>query len=245
MEKDNLGEGKIKNRGYPEDLAKELIAADLFSELAENFHREGKIEEALIICQQGLNLRPDNLRLRLILGKCYLEKGFLPEAKEQLEKVKEEIEECFSVYKLLSQVYLQEKDVEGAMATLRKALSLPLEEDKPKRKLTPLEMDIWQKKIAFLISATRGENRASPMLSLAQETFQTETMAQIYWKQGRKEKALEIYRELVNRDPANKDLRERFTALAKTFAEEKNLAQKQKVIEQLEKWLAAISLKEK
>jgi len=245
MNKDNLGEGKIDNRENPEDLAKELISADFFPELAEAFQRQEKIEEAIIICQQGLNLRPDNLRLRLILGKCYLEKGFLQEAQEQLERVKEGIEECFSVYKLLSQVYLQEKDVEGAMATLKKALSLPLEEDKPKKKLTPLEVDIWQKKIAPLISATKREDRASPTLPLAQETFQTETMAQIYWKQGRKEKALEIYRELMVRDPENKDLRERFTALAKTLEEEKKLAQKQKVIEQLEKWLAAIPLKEK
>lgn len=246
MVKDNLGEKKTEDSGKAEDLAKKIMAADLFPEFAEALLKQGRIEEAIIICRQGLNLRPDSLRLRLILGKCYLEKGLLPEAKEQLERVKEEIEECFSVYKVLSQVYLQEKDVEGAMTTLKKALTLPAEEDKPKKKLTPLELDIWLKKIAPLISATKAEEeKESPVLPLAQETFQTETMAQIYWKQGRKEKALEIYRELLAREPENKDLRERFAYLSKTLEEEKKLAQKQKIIGQLEKWLAALSLKER
>lgn len=246
MTKDNIVGEKTNNSGDHEELAKEIVTSDLFPELAEALQKQGKIAEAIIICQQGLNLRPDNLKLRLILGKCYLEKGLLVEAKEQLERVKEGIEECFSVYKVLSQVYLQEKDVEGAMATLKKALSLPLEEAKPQKKLTPLEMDIWQKKIASLISAAQGEeNRESPMLPLSQETFQTETMAQIYWKQGRKEKALEIYRELLAREPENKDLRARFTSFAKTLEEEKKQAQKQKVIDQLEKWLAVLSLKER
>lgn len=246
MGKDNFINAKIENLDIPEDLAKEIEAADLFPELAEAFQKQGKIAEALIISQQGLKLRPDNLRLRLILGKCYLEKGLLPEAKEQLERVKEGIEECFSVYKVLSQVYLQEKDVEGAMATLKKALTLPLEEEKSQKKLTPLEMDIWQKKVAPLISIAKAEeNKESSMWPLTQETFQTETMAQIYWKQGRKEKALEIYRELLAREPENKDLRERFLCLARTLEEEQKQAQKQKVIDQLEKWLAVLSLKER
>ncbi len=242
MVKDNLCDKKNEDSGKPE----EMIASDLFPEFAEALQKQGRIEEAIIICRHGLNLRPDNLRLRLMLGKCYLEKGLLAEAKEQLERVKEGIEECFSVYKVLSQVYLQEKDVERAMTTLKKALTLPAEEEKPKEKLTPLEIDIWLKKIAPLISATKAEEqKESPMLPLAQETFQTETMAQIYWKQGRKEKALEIYRELLARDPENKDLQERLASLSKTLEEEKKLAQKQKIISQLEKWLAALSLKER
>ncbi|MGQ9693392.1 MAG: tetratricopeptide repeat protein [Thermodesulfobacteriota bacterium] len=246
MVKDNFIDEKMENLGNAEGLPKEIIASDLFPDLAEAFQKQGRIEEAIIICQQGVNLRPDNLRLRLILGKCYLEKGILPEAKEQLERVKEGIEECFSVYKVLSQVYLQEKDVERAMATLKQALTLPLEEDKPQKKLTPLEIDIWQKKIRPLISAPTGEEgKESHLWPLAQEAFQTETMAQIYWKQGRKEKALEIYRELLARDPENKDLRERYSSLEKKWEEEKKLAQRQKVIDQLEKWLATLSLKEK
>ncbi len=97
-------------------------------------------------------------------------------------------------------------------------------------------MDIWQKKIAPLFSAAKAEeDRESPLCPLAQETFQTETMAQIYWKQGRKEKALEIYRELLAREPENKDLRARFVSLTKSLEEEKKLAQRKKIIKSIRK----------
>ncbi len=245
MKEDHFGEGKLENLLIPEDLPQEIIASGLFPELAEAFQREGRVEEAIIICEQGLTVRPDNLKAHLILGGCYLQKGCLGEAREHLEKVREGVEECFSVYKLLSQVYLQAGDVEGAMASLKKALTLPSEEEKATKKVTPLELDMWQKKIAPLIAVPSKEEGESPTLPLIQETFHTETMAQIYWKQGRKEKALEIYRELLARDPDNKNLREKYSSLVESLKEENKQLQKQKVIEQLENWLRVLSSKER
>ncbi len=245
MKKGNFGEGKLEHLLIPEDLLQEIMASNLFPELAEALQREGRVEEAIIICEQGLTVRPDNLKAHLILGGCYLQKGCLGEAREHLEKVREGIEECFSVYKLLSQVYLRDGDVEGAMASLKKTLTLPPAEDKARKKVTPLELDMWQKKIAPLISVLRKEDRESPMVPLAHETFHTETMAQIYWKQGRKEKALEIYRELLARDPDNKNLREKYSSLVESLEEENKQVQKQKLIEHLENWLRVLSSKER
>lgn len=222
----------LENLDLPPELQEALMEASHFPEFAEAYRLQGKIEEAIKICTLGLHKRPDNIKGRFVLGRCYFDKGLFKEAKVELERVKEEIEGCLLVYKLLSLVYLQEKEVERALEALRKALLWPEAEEKSVKGLTPLEINIWQKKIEPLISSPQPK---------APETFHTETMAQIYLKQGRKEKALEIYRELLARDPANKVWQEKYNSLALSLEEEKRKAGREEVIRHLEKWLAKIS----
>lgn len=229
---------QTENLDIPEEAAKAVADAEFFPDLAEAFRLQGKTEEAIKICRLGLEKNPHKLKGHLVLGRCYLEKGLWSLAKEELEKVQKEMEACFLVYRLLSQVYLQEKDVERALETLRNALFFSATEKKEEKGLPPLEINIWQKKLEPFFFPAQAEKKE-------EKTFQTETLAQIYLKQGRKEKALEIYRELLAREPENNYLQEKYATLAKDLAAEKKLVQRQKVIDQLEKWLAVVSLREK
>ena len=62
-------------------------SSNLFIQLAETHRLQGRYEEAIQICREGLQKAPEALRGRLILGKCYFEKGMNAEAKQELEKV--------------------------------------------------------------------------------------------------------------------------------------------------------------
>jgi tetratricopeptide (TPR) repeat protein len=76
------------------------LKSNVFVQLAEAYRSQGRYEEAIATCQKGLEKMPDSLRGRLLLGKCYLEKNMIPQAKEELEKVVQEMEECFHPFEL-------------------------------------------------------------------------------------------------------------------------------------------------
>lgn len=250
MGKDNLPRDEKIFDGHEEAL--DAVAnSPLFSQLAEAYRLQGRYEEAIDTCRKGLWKNPDALRGRLILGRCYLEKGMVAEAKGELEKVAEGIEECLSVYKLLSQVYLQEKNIDRALEVLRKSLYFPAEEDKPKRGMTPLELDLPQQKIKPALAPTPpdsqediAEERKSFTEKAAKEAIQTDTLAEIYIKQGHPEKALSIYKDILYREPENIQVKEKYETLQKRLDAERRAASRQRIINRLERWLAVVSSKE-
>ncbi|MDI6754693.1 MAG: tetratricopeptide repeat protein [Thermodesulfobacteriota bacterium] len=250
MGKDNLPRDEKIFDGHEEAL--DAVAnSPLFSQLAEAYRLQGRYDEAIDTCRKGLEKNPDALRGRLILGRCYLEKGMVAEAKGELEKVAEGIEECLSVYKLLSQVYLQEKNIDRALEVLRKALYFPPEEEKPKKGMTPLEMDLLQQKIKPALAPTppdsqedAAEERKSIAEKVAKKAIQTDTLAEIYIKQGHPEKALSIYKEILSRDPENIQVKEKYETLQKRLDMERRAASRQRVINRLEHWLTVVSSKE-
>ena len=137
--KEDLQGRKDKEVGAQEVALAAGLKSSVFVQLAEAYRSQGRYEEAIATCQKGLEKMPDSVRGRLLLGRCYLEKSMIPQAKEELEKVAREIEECFSVYKLLSLVYLHEKNPEKALEVLKKSLSLPPTEGSPRKPVSPLE----------------------------------------------------------------------------------------------------------
>lgn len=231
-----------------EEALNAVTNSNFFTQLAEAYRLQGRLDEAIDTCRKGLEKMPDALLGRLILGRCYLEKGLTAEAKEELEKVAAGIEECLSVYKLLSQVYLQEKNVDRALEVLRKALYFPPEEEKPQKGLTPMEMDLFHRKVQPFLAGRKPEaqdelqeSQKAAAGEKAQNGFQTDTLAEIYIQQGRKEKALAIFQEILSREPENITVKEKLAALQEQIKKERKIAMRQTVVRQLEHWLAAVS----
>lgn len=216
-------------------------SSNLFIQLAEAHRLQGRYEEAIRICREGLKKTPEALRGRLILGKCYLERGMNTEAKQELEKVVAGIEECLPVFKLLSQVYLQEKNGDPA-------LYHSPEEEKPKKGLTLLEMNLLQQKInrqSIPVEADIQEDLAAPGRTLpgdqTPKVIQTDTLAEIYLKQGHLEKALSIYQEILTREPGNTEVQGKYEILKRRLGSQQKAASVQKVIHTLERWLMAVA----
>ncbi len=210
---------------------------DSFVERAEAHRREGRYEEAISICREGLRNTPEALRGRLIMGMCYLESGLPAEAKEELEKVAEGIEECLPVFKLLSQIYLQENNVNSS----------PKEEN-PEKGLTPLEVSVKEQKTQWksisgepgLEEGVAGQEEALRDDSMP-KVIHTDTLAEIYLKQGHPQKALAIYQEILTREPGNPEVQGKYERLKQRLISQQKAASRRKVIQKLERWLTAVS----
>ena len=153
---------KDREVGAQEVVLAAGLKSSVFVQLAEAYRSQGRYEEAIATCQKGLEKMPDSLRGRLLLGKCYLEKTMIPQAREELEKVAREIEECFSVYKLLSLVYLHEKNPEKALEALKKSLSLPPAEGSSRKPVSPLETVLPHREAKSPLAPPRFDHPRSP-----------------------------------------------------------------------------------
>jgi tetratricopeptide (TPR) repeat protein len=102
----------------PEEIErlKEKIAKDpnskLFVPLAEEYKKSGMISEAIDVLTQGLDRQPGYLSARVSLGKIFMEKSMLDEAKAEFEKVIAAIPDNLYAHKKLAEIYrdLGEKD---------------------------------------------------------------------------------------------------------------------------------------
>ena len=213
------------------------VNPDSFVERAEAHLREGRYQEAISICREGLRKTPEALRGRLIMGMCYLESGLPAEAKQELEKVAEGIEECLPVFKLLSQIYLQEKDVNSS----------PKEEN-PEKGLTPLEVSEEEQKTQWKsISGKPGlhEGVVGQEETLRDDSMpkviHTDTLAEIYLKQGHLQKALAVYQEILTREPGNPEVQGKYARLKQRLISQQKAASRRKVIQKLERWLTAVA----
>jgi tetratricopeptide (TPR) repeat protein len=217
----------------------------LFVARAEALRVQNRLAEAVDVLKQGLEENPDCLPARLLLGRCYWEREMPQEAKIELEKVSAVIEECLPVYKFLSKVYVRErKDVDKALEAVRRALYFTSQEVS-KKKATAADLDLdaslWRRLPASSRPETAlGEAREEApeaQIKTARSAIQTDTLAEIFIKQGRPEKALAIYGKILNEDPQNEGVRRKFEALQKKTGNKGESAAREKMISTLEKWL--------
>jgi tetratricopeptide (TPR) repeat protein len=242
---------KDREVGAQEVVLAAGLKSSVFVQLAEAYRSQGRYEEAIATCQKGLEKMPDSLRGRLLLGKCYLEKTMIPQAREELEKVAREIEECFSVYKLLSLVYLHEKNPEKALEALKKSLSLPPAEGSSRKPVSPLETVLPHREAKSPLAPPRFDHPRSPRETekhigtekTAPSTIRTDTLAEIYIKQGKLDRALSVYQEILTREPENTAVREKYEGLQKRLMDQGEVAPQKKILNQLERWLSVISSK--
>jgi tetratricopeptide (TPR) repeat protein len=252
MAKEEFPEKKEKEIGAQEVALAAGLKSSVFIQLAEAYRSQGRYDEAILTCQKGLEKMPDSLPARLLLGRCYLEKNMFPQAREELEKVAREIEACFGVYQLLSLVYLHEGNVEKALGVLKKSLSLPSPEEKGGKSAALREMDSSLRGPAPPAATLRTDlPQATPKMGESAEAdksasaaFQTDTLAEIYIKQGRLDRALSVYQEILAREPENDAVKEKYSALKRRVEKDRKAASSRKMLGHLERWLAAVSPKD-
>lgn len=220
-----------------------------FMEGVERYLAQGQYDAAIAMSRQYLDRHPDALAARLLLGRCFVEKDMTAEAKVELEKVVDGIEECLYVYRLLSQVYLKEKNVDKALEALRKALFFSSAEEPSFKRITPLEMGLFAKSSSppFVTPPLQEEKAATQEPSTAppprKTPIQTDTLAEIYIKQGHLHKALSIYQEILARDPENPAWQEKVKTLKRKLEGKAKMQGRQKILARLQLWLRAVETK--
>jgi tetratricopeptide (TPR) repeat protein len=102
----------------------------LFLPLAEEYRKEGMLDEAVEVLQGGVERHPSYTSARVLLGKIYLEKGMLDEAKREFEHVIATVPDNLFAQKKLAEIYRDTGETELAMKAFRSILKLnPMDEE--------------------------------------------------------------------------------------------------------------------
>ncbi len=102
----------------------------LFVPLAEEYRKEGMLDEAIDVLQKGLERQPSYMSARVSLGKIYLEKGMSEEARVEFENVIKFIPDNLYAHKKLSEIYRDTGKRDLALKAFRTVLKLnPMDEE--------------------------------------------------------------------------------------------------------------------
>ncbi|MFM8269715.1 MAG: tetratricopeptide repeat protein [Pseudomonadota bacterium] len=96
----------------------------VFAPLAESYRRLGRLDEAIEICQRGLEHHPDFHGGRVALAKCYIDKQRYQDAQRELEKVVHLAPENLLAQKLLGEALMAQGFDSQALHAFKMALLL-------------------------------------------------------------------------------------------------------------------------
>ena len=102
----------------------------LFVPLAEEYRKEGMLDEAISVLMGGIERQPGYMSARVSLGKIFLEKGMTNEARGEFENVIKSIPDNLYAHKKLAEIYRDMGRKDLSVQSYRTVLKLnPLDED--------------------------------------------------------------------------------------------------------------------
>lgn len=111
----------------------------LFLPLAEEYRKEGFIDEAVDVLLSGLERHPAYASARVALGKIYLDKGMVNEARNEFEQVVAAIPDNLFAQRKLADIYKEQGKKEEAIQQYMKVLELNPLDDEARISLRDLE----------------------------------------------------------------------------------------------------------
>jgi len=86
-----------------------------FSELAREYQRVGRLDEALALCEKGLQKHPSQAQGRLILAQIYLGQGRLEDSKGAVEKILMALPDHIAANHLAGDIFSSQGDLPRAL----------------------------------------------------------------------------------------------------------------------------------
>lgn len=183
-----------------ERLRKRLRAepeSKVFAPLADQLRRDGQLEEALGLLEDGLSRFPDYLTAMVILGQTLRDAGRVDHARKVLVRVLDLDPENFVALRLLALDAFEQDIWHLALPWLERLVRLEPED--------PLWPEMLLK--ARLDAADSGI--ALPSEAPEEDGFATMTMVEIYIEQGYFAKALAALKLMQSQDPGRADVKAR------------------------------------
>ncbi|MBI5746793.1 MAG: hypothetical protein HZA13_07310 [Nitrospirae bacterium] len=122
-------------------------ASTLFFPLAEEYRKCGMLDEAIMLLTDGLKNHPNFLSARVSLGKIYLQKGIIPDARREFEKVVQFAPDNLLAQKKLAIIYRDEGERDKALDSCRRLLLLNPNDEEIKKIQTELEAEAEKKAV--------------------------------------------------------------------------------------------------
>ncbi|HSW31938.1 MAG TPA: tetratricopeptide repeat protein [Longimicrobiales bacterium] len=200
-----------------------------FAPLADAYRRAGDFRQAVEVLRGGLERHPGFVPGHVVAAQLYLEKGLLEEAELAARRAVELDGENVVAWGLLSGAL----EARGALAQARDARARLAELEgtgapEPEPEPTPEPEAEPVVDLAFLApDEPEPAPEAEPVVDLAflapddlpsdelpgSEPLVTRTIAELYARQGLTERALGVYRQLLEVSPGDRDLRHRVAEL--------------------------------
>jgi len=172
----------------------------LFAPVADMYRKRGEVDRAVEICNSGLELYPDYISARVILGKCFYDKGGSERAKTEFERVLDLDSENMVALKFLGDIFLAEDKRDKAVDYYRQLLEI----DPTNDRIRELYEELTEEFEPPEIDLEKGDN----VENLTDESEPaTMTLAGIYASQGYYERAAGIYRSILADQPDNREAR--------------------------------------
>jgi tetratricopeptide (TPR) repeat protein len=195
--------GKIA--GYVEILAKDPRST-VFVSLAESYRQMGLLDEALDVATKGVKALPSFSPGYAILGRIQIQLGNVAAAAAAFERALLIDPENLMSLKGLARVRMQQGGQVEALRLVRRAVAL-----KP-------DDNVAKKMLAALVSSPATPDVATPLRPVAAahshaDPISTPTIAEIYIRQGFFGRAMKVYRDLLQADPHNEEIRQKLVEL--------------------------------
>lgn len=221
------------------------LAADphalVFAQLADGYRKQGRLEEAIKICQEGLSRCTNYVSAYMVLGRAQQENGELAGAREAFQWVLHLDPESVQAHKFLGQIAEARNDMAEALASYRMALILHPFDKEVRAAVARLEAGEAADVESISPAVVEARREAS---GPAAEPLATETLAGLYATQGLYDRAADIYARLVDEAPDREDLAEKYRAVL-THLEERAGRQtatsvsREEALQLLEAWRGA------
>ena len=99
-------------------------ASIAFAQLAEEYRRAGRNEEAIAVCRSGLTIHPNYLSARVTLGRALVELDEVDAAEVELAQVLHGAPENLAAIRGLAEIHKRRKEFAGALELYESALRL-------------------------------------------------------------------------------------------------------------------------
>jgi tetratricopeptide (TPR) repeat protein len=171
----------------------------LFAPLADAYRKNGEIDKAIDLCEKGLERFSDYASARVILGKCFYDKGATERARDEFTRVLEVDPDNMVARKYMGEILLAENKKEEAAEHFRHLLSIDPTNEEASRTLEEIESQFQVKEIDLSDRKHVKDERPGELATM--------TLAGIYAAQGYYNKALKIYRDILQKEPENVEVK--------------------------------------
>lgn len=215
----------------------------VFAPLAEAYRRGGMLDEAIATAKDGLQIHPNYLSGMVALGRAFYDKGMLREAEEELEKVVKIAPDNIIAANILAEVRQKSGEGKPEAAPIQEPAEpkAPIisQDEEGVEEIDPLELeevtedqgssgaveepDLFQfEAIPLEPEGPVLDNPAAEESEITQEKevapkkeITTETIAELYIKQGYIDRAIDIYQTLHDAQPGNEEIKKKLDGLKK------------------------------
>jgi tetratricopeptide (TPR) repeat protein len=219
--------GKIA--GYIEILGKDPRST-VFVSLAETYRQMGLLDDALEVAGKGVQALPMFSPGYAILGRIQTQRGALDAAAAAFDKALLIERENLGALKGLARVRAQQGERTRALELVQRVLALKpddafagqllaaLQKGAPAA-AAPTPVPVAELRPAEAVAAAASPTVSEPGAEVVapapaeEQPISTATIAEIYIRQGFLQRALKVYRDLLEADPHNEEIRQKLVAL--------------------------------